>query len=699
MIRVLSDETIDKIAAGEVVERPASCVKELCENSIDAGARVINVEIKEGGIGLIRVSDDGCGINKDELKTAFMRHATSKISTIEDLMTLDTLGFRGEALSSIAAVTRLEIITKTRDNIVAARYQSEGAAQGTLSEVGAPDGTTIILKDLFFNTPVRRKFLKSASAEAANVTEVVEMLSLSHPEISFSLINNGRTVLQTYGKGDIKDVIYLIYGRDVAGELIPLNDGIVKGYAAKATVARSTRAMEHFFVNGRYAKTSKVLSKAVEEAYAPYMMQHKFPFVVLDLHLDAVSVDANIHPRKLEVRFSDNDRVYEAVKETLRAALKSVEMIPKAELTTSRDSGASVKGNVNPALSDVKESVIPGNFSMKDPGSVGSSGNIYVQDSGFGNSQLDDIGSVNSQPGVFGLDDSQSDFSGTGNLQPDGFGSGNSQSDVFGSGDHNSDVSGRGNSDSGELPFVTPRSVQEKKTRPAMPFETSRILRETAEYEEKQSEIKSEQLNLFDEKILTKTAAQKFRMVGQVFDTYWIIEYEDKMLLIDQHAAHEKVLYERFVKQIRESGVYSQQLMPPLIVSLTAKQEQALTDHESVITGAGFEVEHYGGREYALRSVPENFISLDVKEIFIEMVDSLALDGRTTMSDEIIKDRIATKACKAAVKGNNTLSEAEAVALIDEMLSLDNPYNCPHGRPTVIVMSKYEMEKKFKRIV
>ncbi len=693
MIKILSDETIDKIAAGEVVERPASCVKELCENSIDAGARVISVEIKEGGMALIRVSDDGCGIKEEELRTAFMRHATSKISTIEDLLTLDTLGFRGEALSSIAAVTKLEIITKTKDNIVAARYLSEGGLEGTMSQVGAPDGTTIILRDLFFNTPVRKKFLKSASSEAAAVTEVVEMLALSHPEISFSLISNNRTVLQTFGKGDIKDVIYLIYGRDVAGELIELKDEVVRGYVAKATVARSSRNMEHFFVNGRYVKTSKVLSKALEEAYSPYMMQHRFPFAVLSLHLDAVSVDANIHPRKLEVRFSDNDRVYEAVKETVRAALKSVEMIPEAKLDEQKKPAPA-----EPVAPSSEKAELFFDGTGKD--SVYKDGSGAFQADGVmgygdaGNSQSD---------GAVGYDDagdSQSDgavgYGDAGNSQSDGVvgydDAGNSQSDgPVGYGD-------AGNSQSdGAVGYGDAKTS--RPMRPAMPFEGTRILKETAEYEEKRAEEKSGQLNLFEERLLTKIAAQKFRIVGQVFDTYWIIEYEDKMLLIDQHAAHEKVLYERFVKQIRESGVYSQQLMPPIIVSLTAKQEQALSEYAQVIASAGFEAEPYGGREYALRSVPENFASLDVRDIFIEMVDSLALDGRTTGSDEMIKDRIATMACKAAVKGNNTLSVQEASLLIDEMLTLDNPYNCPHGRPTVIVMTKYEMEKKFKRII
>lgn len=622
MINILSEETIDKIAAGEVVERPASVVKELCENAIDAGASMISVEIRGGGIELIRVTDNGCGIGSDELKKAFMRHATSKITCIDDLLSLDSLGFRGEALSSIAAVARVEVITKTEDKITASRYTIEGAKAGEIQEVGAPGGTTFLIRDLFFNTPVRRKFLKSAATEGAYVAEVMEHLALSHPEISFSFLNGSRTVVQTGGRGELKDIIYSLYGRDIARELVTIDAPSVTGYIARPVVARSNRNHELFFVNGRFVK-STLLSKAVEEAYRPYLMQHRFPFCVLHINLAGAEVDANVHPTKLEVRFSDNERIYNYIRDVAAQALKERELIPSVPVPDPQS-----------AL-DVKP-----------------------------------VPDVQSVP----------------RLQPA------------------PELDNEHEPEPADLPEEYEKTAV--RERAPLPFEKTRILAERAEYEAKLKEdeelnriLDPVQMNLFEEKILTKEKRQEYRILGQAFDTYWIIEYRDKLMFIDQHAAHEKVLYERFIKEIDSASVCSQNLLPPVIVSLSSREVDILEKYMSYFSEMGFEIENFGGKEYALRAVPENLSSLNTSELFVQMLDDLCdNDGRTSRPD-MVRERIATMACKAAVKGNNRLSVAEAETLIDELLELDNPYNCPHGRPTMITMSKYEMEKKFKRIV
>ncbi len=620
MINILSEETIDKIAAGEVVERPASVVKELCENAIDAGATIISVEIRGGGIELIRVTDNGCGIERDELKKAFLRHATSKITCIDDLLSLDSLGFRGEALSSISAVARVEVITKTKDKMTASRYTIEGAKEGELQEVGAPNGTTFLIRDLFFNTPVRRKFLKTAATEGAYVAEVMEHLALSHPEVAFTFLSGSRTVVQTGGRGELKDIIYSLYGRDIARELVKVSAPSVEGYIAKPIVARSNRNHELFFVNGRFVK-STLLSKAVEEAYRPFLMQHKFPFCVLHINLAGAEVDANVHPTKLEVRFSDNERIFNYVRDVVSDALRERELIP----------AVSVPEPV-PAPTAYKES-------HRDP--------------------------------VLSVPQTETEEALESHVAP--------------------------------AVTLAPQTVHE---RAPLPFETTRILAERAQYETKVKEddelseiINPQQMNLFEEKILTRKTRQEYKVIGQAFDTYWIIEYQEKLMFVDQHAAHEKVLYEQFLKKIENEDVCSQNLMPPVIVSLNAREQELLERYSDNFARMGFEIENFGGKEYALRAVPENLTSINSSELFIQVLDDLSENDGRAMRPEMVNDRIATMACKAAVKGNNRLSLPEIEKLLDELLELDNPYNCPHGRPTMITMSKYEMEKKFKRIV
>lgn len=660
MIKLLSEETIDKIAAGEVVERPASCVKELCENSIDAGSTMISVEIKDGGTSLIRVTDNGCGIDKAELKEAFLRHATSKISSIEDLNSLASLGFRGEALSSISAVSQTEVITKTKDSLTASRLLIEGANAGEISEIGAPNGTTFLIRNIFYNTPVRKKFLKSNSTEGSYIAEVMEHLALSHPEVAFTFTNGSKTALSTSGKGDLKEVIYRIYGRDITRELVAINEPSVSGYIAKPTVARSNRSFEIFFVNGRYVK-STLLSKAVEEAYKPFLMQHKFPFVVLHIDLSGADVDANVHPQKLEVRFSDNEKIYNYVRDVVSTALRERELIPELRLDDVKQPSEAAKPEAEKLP---KETAKP--EAEKLPSEAELKAEELPKPEPFieQESILEPAPQIESEP----------------RIEP--------------------------------APQIAPALKNEpapvRKEKAALPFETQRIVKESAEYEtgiKQDSELaamlsgKAEQLDLFSEKLMTKKARDEFKILGQAFETYWIMEYQQKLLFIDQHAAHEKVLYERFKKQIESAEVYLQQLLPPIIISLNNRQQEVLDQASDCFSALGFEIEEFGGKEYAIRAVPECLNTINSQELFIEILDELMLSDSKRVNSELINDRIATMSCKAAVKGNNKMSMPEIEALMDELLTLDNPYNCPHGRPTMITMSKYEMEKKFKRIV
>lgn len=596
MIKVLSKETIDKIAAGEVIERPASVVKELTENSIDAGADSITVEIKNGGIDLIRVTDNGHGINCDEVRTAFLRHATGKISDADDLMSIHSLGFRGEALSSISAVTRTEIITKTRDSITAVRYRIEGGVEISYEEIGAPDGTTIITRDLFYNVPARRKFLKTAITEGSHISELIEKLALSHPYISFRLINNGQTKLYTSGNGSLKEIIYSIYGRDITSSLIEVDyqsDILsISGMIGKPEVSRPNRNFENYFVNGRYIRSS-VISKAIEDGYEERLMQHQFPFAVLIMEISPDTMDVNVHPTKMDVRFSKPYEVYEEVNKAVKEALAQNVLVPHASLE-------------------------------KD----GSYKNDMVMTS-------------NDQPSAGAL------------LR--------------------------------NVPGVP---------RPAEPFEKNRT---TMMPVSPLPEVQQVQMS-FDGSELTKEPDPVFRLVGQVFSTYWIIEYDSKMYILDQHAAHEKIYYERLLKQYRSGGGASQLIDPPFIITLTDTEADALSSNIGDFTSAGYEIEHFGGNEYAVRAVPDRLPSIDKAELLKEMIAEYAVEGGHRDVLHIL-EKTASMACKAAIKGGQRISYSEADILIRELLRCDNPYCCPHGRPTMIEFTQADLEKKFKRIV
>lgn len=706
-IHVLDDNTIDKIAAGEVVERPASVIKELVENAMDAGAKAITVEIKEGGIEFIRVTDDGAGIEKDQIRNAFMRHATSKISNVTDLLCLQSLGFRGEALSSIAAVSRVEIVSKTKEGMTGVRYCIEGGKETDFEEVGAPEGTTFIVRNLFFNTPVRRKFLKTAMTEGSYITDLLEHLALSRPEISFKYVINGQTKFFTTGDSDLKAIIYRIFGRDIARELIPIeivdNNLVLEGFLGKPVLNRANRNFENYFVNHRYIK-SKILSKAIEEGYQSYLMQHRYPFCVIHITVPADEVDVNVHPNKMEVRFSNQNSIYQLISDNISHFLAEQEMIP----------GTQVKDDN--AISDMDKAVQKKEkLEAPEPFEKKRSAAENEQKTGNPKAIYNEEGQ---KPSVHSLrEESSYNYQG-----------GSSGKEKTGQFLFNNKVA-YNQLEKGKQPteedsfFVDNRTVAKSAVSPAT--SVNKVASEQSKMQEDRSKLlhrilgeeklvdakagiikakdqiiveKPEQLNFFDEKILTKEAKQEYRMVGQVFDTYWIIEYREKMLLIDQHAAHEKVKYEQILKKVEQHEVLSQTLAPPIIISVTAKEADIIHNYSTYFEELGFQIEDFGMNAYAIRGVPYELFGYESKELFEELLTEMTENPIRGVA-QVIREKIASMACKAAVKGNNRLSFEEADQLIEQLLELDNPYNCPHGRPTIISMSKYEIEKKFKRIV
>lgn len=615
-IAILNQETIDKIAAGEVVERPCSVVKELVENAIDAGSTAITVEIKEGGISFIRITDNGCGIERDQVAVAFYRHSTSKIRSAEDLLTVKSLGFRGEALSSISAVARVELITKTYDELTGTRYVIEGSKELSNEEIGAPDGTTFIVKDLFYNVPARRKFLKTAQTEGSYISDMVEKLALSHPDISFKFINNNQTKLHTSGNGNRKDIIYHIFGREISSSLLEVKHECeyfkVEGFIGKPVITRGNRNYENYFINGRYVK-SNILSRAIEEAYKSFLMQHQYPFTVLYFTFFS-ELDVNVHPTKMELRFDNNNEIYVELCDTIYAILSRKEMIPEVPV----DSTPAPKKIVH----EYKEP-IPEPFEKRRINEVRAAESRSV----YGQSVTSTV----------------KDYSA---IEP---------------------------------------AVKTPKTSTA--YEPAQVVTGT-----------QQTLGDYDKVFLTESSKKQFSIIGQLFKTYWLIEFEDKLYIIDQHAAHEKVLYEKTMARLANKDFTSQRISPPIVMTLDARECEMLEKYRPQIEQFGYEVEHFGGKEYMISAIPDNLFNIDMKDLFIEMLDDFSnATGRQT--PDIITEKVASMSCKAAVKGNDKLTLPEINKLIDELLSLDNPYNCPHGRPTIISMSKYEIEKKFKRIV
>lgn len=662
-IQVLDQVTIDKIAAGEVIERPASIVKELVENAIDAGATHVTIEIEEGGISLIRITDDGSGIMKEDIRNAFLRHSTSKIRNVEDLLHITSLGFRGEALSSIAAVTKVEVITKTKEAILGTRYVIEGGQEISLDEAGSSDGTTFIIRQLFYNVPARRKFLKTAMTEAGHVQDLLIRLALSHPEVAFRFSNNNQEKLRTSGSGKLKDVIYNIYGRDVASNLLELDyrqGGIhITGYLGKPLITRGNRNFETFFVNGRYVK-STMISRAVEDAYKDFMMQHKFPFVVLHFQVDTETVDVNVHPTKMELRFQNQQEVYKTVFEAIHRQLLEPELIPQVEVPEPLTSPVQEKKKTpSPDLKLVRRAI-----------------------------------PSNSKEAVVSIATTPRDSAAQ--TVPEPVKEEPHNEDYFIRKMRERVMSYHNRNSSAEVKDQKKifRPEEQKKR-----IQTS--VREATTYKVNETPVvqKPEQLNLFEEKLLKREVRAEYRLIGQVFDTYWLVQFQDNLYIIDQHAAHERVLYERTLKEMKNREFTSQYLSPPIILTLSMQEAELLKTHKERFERIGFEIEPFGGEEYAIRAVPANLFSIAKKELFMEMLDNLADGLSTNMTPDIIDEKVASMSCKAAVKGNNRLSAQEVDALIGELLELENPYHCPHGRPTIIAMSKKELEKKFKRIV
>ena len=651
-IKILSEDTIDKIAAGEVVERPMSVVKELVENAMDAGSTAITVEIKNGGIDLIRVTDNGQGIESEEIRLAFARHATSKIRSAEDLTNLSSMGFRGEALSSIAAVAQVEVVTKTKASLTGVRYTIEGAIEKDFEEVGAPDGTTFLVKNLFFNTPVRRKFLKQPQTEGSYVAELLDRLAMSRPDISFKFVQNGQVKFHTPGNGDLKEVIYRIYGREIASHLVPIEINeerlYLKGFLGKPEINRSNRNFEHYFINSRYVK-SKVLAKAIEDGYKQYVMQHKFPFVVLHFSMPAEEVDVNVHPTKMEVRFSDEQYVYKTVTQSIISTFRSKELIVNA--TFGKDTKESKKETMpvydkakvtEPYMAQEKVTPITNNLGLPVTEPVKKAVPFVV-----------DFGVEKEVQPIIKLS---------------------------------------------EQATVVKEPALEETYKVKEPVKTEVQVPEITKPLENIQIVKATQETLFEEQFLSEKAKETYEILGQIFGTYWIVSYADRMYLIDQHAAHEKVKYERLVKAIAKKQVLTQSIMPPVVLQTSAKEEQVVLEHMDAFLQMGFEIEEFGDHAFCLRAVPVDLYGCSYQELFKELLDEM-MDGPLTGAPEVVMNKLASMACKAAVKGNMKISHTEAVKLIDELLTLENPYHCPHGRPTIISMTKQEIEKKFKRIV
>ena len=642
-IQLLDQKTIDNIAAGEVIERPASVVKELVENAVDAKANAVTVEIKDGGMTLIRVTDNGIGIPKDQVKTAFLRHATSKIRSVEDLLSVSSLGFRGEALSSISAVAQVELVTKTAESFSGVSYKIYGGEEEAFDDIGAPDGTTFLVKNLFYNTPARRKFLKSATTEAGYVEQMMVHIALSHPEISFKFIHNNKNKIYNSGNGKVKDIIYHIYGRDVAGALIPLEaqneDVKVTGFVAKPYVSRGNRNYESYFINGRYIKSS-IIYKAIEEGYRTFTMKHRYPFVCLDFKIDQELLDVNVHPTKMEIRFRNGREIYELVVDAVRAALLQKDLVQDVLRETP-------KKKELPKTKEVKK---PEPFEV--------------------NRRKEEVQKVDQQgQGVQQQVEKQRQA-----------------------------VQQQIEKPSHPVKKTLTASESSKNTKKptyaGLNYNTQK--KEFPQY--KTDELSSNQMTLREDPVFSVQARPDRKILGQLFKTYWLIEYEDQLFIMDQHAAHEKVNYERLMKNFKEKEIYSQRLEPPMVVTVSMTEAEALTRYKDAFAGLGFTIESFGGNEYCIREVPANLYGIGERDLFMELLDAVSQENGT-LDTEVIASKIATMACKMSIKGNQRVSLMEVEHLLDELMKLENPYQCPHGRPTIIKMSKYEIDKKFKRIV
>ncbi len=718
MIKLLDQLTINKIAAGEVIERPSSVVKELVENSIDAGATAVTVEIKEGGLSFIRITDNGLGIEKAQVKTAFLRHATSKINKAEDLFTVGSLGFRGEALASIAAVAQVEMVTKTESDMTGVRYIIEGGKELDYQEIGCPEGTTIIIRNLFYNTPARRKFMKSATTEASYIAELINRLAMSRPEVSFKFINNGQNKLFTSGNNNLKDIIYNIYGKDIAKNLVEVNgtydDITLTGYIAKPYISKGNRTYENYFVNNRYIKSS-VITKAIEEAYKTFVMTHKYPFTALKIEINKELLDINVHPTKMELKISNTNELYSCIINTLREALTEKELIPNVSVGNDREAKKDISKNkiVAPEPFEVKRREANyGNVRLNSepiykPREVREISNYNVNKDVAVNEQINKSEPKITEQNQVKPIDGNIEISKT-NIE---------NQDVVNQSMKIDDIKIIASKDTDIVREIYGKTVtseninitKENDAKPIVPEDISINKKDlTTEHVNLQktntdnnynqeATITKDQVSLFEDKLLSEESRSKHKLIGQLFKTYWLIEYENKLFIMDQHAAHEKVMFERLMKLLKTSEIFSQNIMPSIIISLTPREIDVLTNNMDIFERLGFVIEEFGGNEYVIRAVPANIMGVPPKELFEEFIGDL-LDDANKITDTIFVEKLATMACKAAIKGNTAISYQEADALIDELLTLDNPYNCPHGRPTIITMSEQDIEKKFRRI-
>ena len=665
-IQLLDQATINQIAAGEVIDRPSSVVKELLENAIDAKATAITVEIKDGGISFIRITDNGCGIEKDQVRKAFLRHATSKLHTIDDLLDIGSLGFRGEALSSIAAIAQVELISKPPEAMLGISYQIEDAEEKSLTQIGAPDGTTILVRNLFYHVPARKKFLKTAATEGNYINQLMENMAMLRPDISMRFINGGQNKLYTSGNGRLKDLIYTIYGREISSNVLEINYECplfaVTGYIGKPIISRGNRTFENYYINGRFVK-SRLIAAAIEQAYKPFMMQHRYPFTVLHIKIKPELIDVNVHPAKMEVRFQQENEIYELLAGAIENTLRGKEFIPDVSDDGKAEKKVQEKQKLpepfeQRRLQAMKEIIPPPPAEHKTQNEQKPSVEHKTQSEQKlpRNEEQPKVPSKLSEPVCEykaekkqTIKDSDSKWESA-------------------SGIHKrigQDVS---------------QTVNQIPTQPEQKLE------------------KPEQQTLFTEPLLSEKARIHHRLIGQLFDTYWLIQYGNQLYIMDQHAAHEKVNYERLMEAYRKKERITQFVSPPMVISLTRAEEAILEEFKSEFERIGFTIEPYGGREYAISEIPANLYGINEKELFLEMLSDLE-DRGSMQPSELIASKLASMSCKAAIKGGQKISFKEADALVSQLLTLENPYACPHGRPTIITMTKYELEKKFKRIV
>lgn len=690
-IALLSQETIDKIAAGEVIDRPSSVVKELVENSIDAGASAITIEIKDGGISMIRITDNGCGIEKNQVSLAFLRHSTSKIKSVEDLLSVSSLGFRGEALSSIAAVSQVELITKVWKDLTGIRYVIEGSREISREEIGAPDGTTFLVRNLFYNTPARRKFLKTPQTEGGYIHTLVERLALSHPEISFKLIINNQPKLHTSGNSNPRDVIYQIYGREITASLLEIKEEnslfSVTGFIGKPEVSRGNRNFENYFINQRYIK-SALIAKGIEDGYKSFLMQHQYPFCVLYFTFQGEMLDVNVHPSKMELRFSQNEGIYQSVYDCVRNSLAGREHIRTVsfrEENKRKDEKSDSPGERPPEPFEKKRME---QEKVREIAKAAGKDSPYEPKYGdrlkYGQrpQKPDAWQNIQKEAGVRQSGQNETD------VRQEIENKADVQQEIKNKADVRQEI--KNESDTRENSRSEPAG-QKDLSSPGHLLDRQEYVQDTSQ------EYVQEELQ-YEGRFLSEQSRKFHKVIGQVFDTYWLVEYDGKLFIIDQHAAHEKVLYERAITSLKKKEFTSQMLSPPVVLSLDTREEAALKEFGEQLCHLGFQIEHFGGKEYALCGVPDNLFSLDAKQILLEILDG-SDELHKASTPELVLEKIASMSCKGAVKGSHTLSKEEAGALISELLELENPYFCPHGRPTIISMSKYELEKKFKRIV